>query len=575
MSRAATAAGILCAAGLCAALPLTLGSLPRAIDLEINMLSPRPHQVLESASAPDLPAKVSPRRLSHRIKSLDFPNERAAGLNLRTRRIVYGRRWEKEVTVPSLVGPFIFEGSYACGLAARLHAGLFDTKAAGAGLKAALHRKLREGFPKTVQAEGISIVFPELRETELAIKLGQGGVDVAISLVLADGTRLNAGFPARLWARDGTPVLERAGDVSPGWTGPTRAQAVRAGAQKGAEYGGGWGTLAGLVLGGAAGASIGGGIGADLGSQMGAAEANSFAEQRAKIEITAQVDAALADLSMGLGALREPLLPDPRRPRDSIRLKLGGNPVVSPSSITLPLCVAVAVGEPKMDAAVPGPALVLPQGPLAFEAPANGAGASVELVADASVINQALYFAWQSGLFRELGRSSLVLDALPEKIRSLAFDVTGFDPGLPPTAMAGAMSPLSSGLPIVFGDVALGVWDHRRVSGHGAAILELHQNGDTLDFLATLKRVTVSCSEARSGGITRFSPCLSDLLPAAREVIEGAPLQKQLPGGALVAMLPRGPFKGLGVEWSDLHASLRGGPPRLQIQVNARTKAGP
>jgi hypothetical protein len=343
----------------------------------------------------------------------------------------------------------------------------------------------------------------------------------------------------------------------------------------GAELGGGLGALAGLLLGGPAGSSLGGGIGADLGSQIGAAQANSVAEQRARTEITAQVDAALADLSLGLGALREPLSPDPRRPRDSIRLKLASNPVITPAGITLPLCLAVAVGEPKVDASVPGPARVVPQAPLAFGAPAEDAGSSVELIADANGINQALYFAWQSGLLRELGRSSLLLDGLPESLRSLAFKVTGLDPGLPPTIMAGPLGSSNSGLSIVFGDIGLGAWDHRRVAGHGAALLELHQNGDTLDFLATLGHVTVSCSEPRAGGITRFSPCLSDLLPAAREVIEAAPLQKTLPGGALLAMLPRDPFKGLGVEWSYLRASVRGGPPRLHIQVNAKTNAPP
>lgn len=567
MRKAATAAGILGAAGLFAALPIALGSLPRPIDLEINMLSPRPSQVLESTGAPDLPAKVSPRRFARRIESIHFPSERAAGIGLHTRRIVYGERWEKEVTVPSLIGPFISEGTYACSLAARLGAGLFDTTKAGAGLKAALHKKLGEAFPRTVHAEGVSISFPELRETDLTLKLGHGVIDVAISIVLADGTRLQAGFPARLLARDGTPALERAGEVNPAWTGPTKAQAVRAGAQKGAELGGGLGALAGYILGGPAGSSLGGGIGADLGSQMGAGEANRFAEQRAKIELTSQVDAALADLSLGLKALREPLSPDPERPRDSIRLKLATNPIVSPFEITLPLCVAVAVGEPKIDAAVPGPARVLPPAPLAFDTPAGSA--SAEIIADANGLNQALYFAWQSGLFRKLGRSGLVVNALPEKIRSLAFDVTGFDPGLPPTVTDGSLG--SPGVPIVFGDVGLGAWGRRRVAGHGAAMIELHQNGDTLDFLATLRRVTVSCSEPRPGGIIRFSPCLSDLLPAAREVIEAAPLQQSLPGGAILAMLPREPFKGLGVEWSGLRASLRGGPPKLHIQVNART----
>ena len=575
MRRAATAAGVVGAIGLAAALPIALEALPRPIDLEMNLLSPGPHQILESTSAPEAPAKVSPRRLAHKIKARDFPSERAVGLNLHTHRIAYGRRWEREVTLPSLIGPFIREESYSCGLAVRLNAGLFDTSAAGAGLKAALHRKLSEAFPRTIQAEGIAILFPKLRETELELKLGQGGIDIAISISLVDGTFLTARFPSRLVSRDGSPAVERVGAVNPGWTGPTRAQAVRAGARRGAEYGGGLGALAGFVLGGPVGLSLGTSIGADIGSQIGAAEANSLAEQKAKIEITAQVDAALADLTLGLGALREPLSPDPRRPRDSIRLKLEGNPSVSPAGVALPLCAAVTIAEPKINAAVPGPARVLPQAPLALEAPADGTGASVELIADANGINQALYFAWQSGILRELGRSSLVLDALPESVRGLAFNVTGFDPGLPPTAMAGALSPSDSGLPIVFGDVGLGVWGHRRVAGHGAAFLELHQNGDTLDFLATLRHVTVSCSEPRPGGIMRLTPCLSDLLPMAREVIEAAPLQRRIPGGALLAMLPRDPFKGLGVEWSDLHASLRDGPPRLHIQVNARTKARP
>jgi hypothetical protein len=555
---------------------LILGLLPPPDDLTVDLSSNQSFQVLERPGIPipQAPA-VKPDSLLARVEVHDLPAVQGPGLNLRTWRVEYGHRWEREVTLPILAGPFDQEGADVCGFAVWLGAGLFDTSSAGAGLKDAVHRRLAEMFPRTVEGGGIEIAFPAVERTIFRIELDQGRAHITAAITLLDGTYLSARFDVRLASRGGSPVVERIGRVTPEWTGPTREQAQQAGADKGAAFGTGLGALAGFILGGPLGALLGGGLGAAVGSEYGEEEANALAEEKAQEEIAGKIDAALAQLSFGLESLRKPLSLLPGRPSDQVFLKLAANPSLSSRGISLPLCASVRVAGPKVDKSIPGSAHVAANAASVVEASVRGSDAMIELTIDANGINQALYFLWQSGLLRELGRSSAVLDALPESLRSLAFDVTGFDPALPPTTMAGRLSSRERGMPLLFGDISIGSWGNRRVTGHAAMLVDINPVGDDLELSGVLHHMTVNCVEAEPDGHARLTPCLSDLLPAARETLHETPLRRRFPGGEILGRLPRDPFQSLHVAWSNLKASVHADPPRLSVRVNASLTGKP
>jgi hypothetical protein len=573
MKWAATLTGSVAAIGLFAGLPLVLGSLPPPIDLEAHLPWGQSFQIVDQPGLTSAsPPVIRPAPGQRGVSVSDMPPEGIPGLSLRTWQVSYGHRWDREVTLPILTGPFEREGSESCGLIARLGAGLFDTSGAGAGLEDAIHKKFSELFPRTLGEAGVQIAFPGVRETDLQITLRAGLAEIAARITLLDGTVFSARFPARLVNYDGSPSIERAGPVLSSWTGPTRDQARRAGAAAGESFGAGLGALGGFLLGGPEGASIGGGIGGEIGSELGAAEANRVAAARSQQEITSQIDRALAHLTLGLSALRKPIAPFPSRPMDSIRLRLAANPAVSPHGITLPLCASVHVGGSKVNASVSGPAHVIKTAPPALSDPADEDDAAIELAIDTNGLNQALYFAWQSGFLREIGRSSAILDAMPATVRNLAFDVTGFDPGLPPTITTALLDESGSRVPVILGDIAIGTWGPRRVTGHATALLELTSSGDDVAISSTLKDIHVNCVEAAANDGVRLSPCLSDLLPTVRETMEEKPMTRRMPGADLLGRLPREPFKGMEIDWSGLRVNVRTEPPALYIRVDAKAR---
>ncbi len=195
----------------------------------------------------------------------------------------------------------------------------------------------------------------------------------------------------------------------------------------------------------------------------------------------------------------------------------------------------------------------------------NVPGAFIELTADVNAINQAMYFLWQSGTLRELGHGSAMLDALPEGLRNLAFDVKGFDPALPPTVEAQAHQ---YGIPVVLGDVALGAWENRQVVGHAIASIGVEPSGDAVELRARFEQVSVNCVESSTR--TRLTPCLSDLLPAVRDMLAERPFTHHFSGADVLGRLPALTFQGLRLELSNLGARTPPGPSSLRVKVDAR-----
>jgi hypothetical protein len=553
------------ALGLALSLPLALGALPPPTDLGAELLLPQPYVILDGPQAPR-PSVVLDAPSGERAVVRDWPDVAGSGLNLRTWRVDYGHRWEREVTVPFLVGPFEREDAGVCGWSVHLNAGLFDMTGAGAGLKAALHREISSNFPYSVRDEdtGISVTFPEVRKTEVGITFKAGYAQVHVVIELVDDTQLTADVPVRISSQNGTPVVKRAGPVGAQWQGPTREKLLQDAADFGAMQGGGLVGLGGCAL-GPVGCLVGALIGVDVGSDQGRAQGNVKADERVQSEITNRVDEALEHVALGMNDMGRAWAPLPQRPFDTIQLRLASDPLVSPGGITLSLCASVHVAMPKLDNSVPGWPRVATAHPLERNR-SNVPGAFIELTADADAINQAMYLLWQSGTLRELGHDSAMLNALPEGLRNLAFDVKGFDPGLPPTAGTQASQ---YGIPMVLGDVTLGAWENRRVIGHAIASIGVEPSGEAVELRARFEEVSVNCVESTTSS-TRLTPCLSDLLPAVRDMLAERPFTHRLTGADILGRLPALTFQGLRLELSNLQARTPPGPSSLRVKVDAR-----
>ncbi len=199
MSRAGTAVGFAVALGLGFSLPLALGALPPPTDLGAELFLPQPYVILDGPMAPQ-PSVVLDAPARERAVVRDWPDTAGSGLNLRTWRVDYGHRWEREVTVPFLVGPFEREDAGVCGWSIHLNAGLFDMTGAGVGLKAVIHQAISSSFPYSVRDEesGISVTFPEVSKTEVRITFKAGLAQVFVAVDLVDDTQLTADVPVRI-----------------------------------------------------------------------------------------------------------------------------------------------------------------------------------------------------------------------------------------------------------------------------------------------------------------------------------------------------------------------------------------
>jgi hypothetical protein len=554
-------------------LVLSLGALPEGDDLSVTVNSSRAF-VIEGSGASIPKVFAGPENIKNRIELRDLPANTMGGLHLRTWHVDYAHRWEREVTLPIVSGPLVKEGSNVCGFTLKIGAGLFANKEAIEGI---IRKKLETKFPfKFRHDSGIEVDFPALRTVKLEVKLARGFVTVDLRLRLYDDTLIQAIANLKVVSSNGAPVVKRIGDVWTNWRGPTYDQMLEQAEEKGAVGGGLLGALFGFLIAGPAGAFVGGAAGGVGGSAYGQEKAHEEGQKEAQKTVTEQLDDALADLAFGMAKLKQPFAPLPLRPNDTVALSLAKDPTISPEGIAIPICSKVNIGGSKRDPAITGPVLVEPLN--AFDtqlASFDGLSSDLELIANASGINEVLYLLWQSGTLRELGQSSAILDALPESIRALAFDVTGFDPGLPPT-VAQSLSPSETkNLTVVLGDVTLGTWEQRRVVGHAVTSLGIDQ-GDNIDLFAKFEHLAVNCVESISRSAQmKLTPCLSDLLPPVRDMLKEKPLMHRMPSADLLRRLPNFTFEGLKIDLSKLRVITTSAPATLRFRVDTKIRAIP
>jgi hypothetical protein len=122
---------------------------------------------------------------------------------------------------------------------------------------------------------------------------------------------------------------------------------------------------------------------------------------------------------------------------------------------------------------------------------------------------------------------------------------------------------------MVLGDVTLGAWENRRVIGHAIASIGVEPSGEAVELRARFEEVSVNCVESTTSS-TRLTPCLSDLLPAVRDMLAERPFTHRLTGADILGRLPALTFQGLRLELSNLQARTPPGPSSLRVKVDAR-----
>jgi hypothetical protein len=501
--------GVVVAAALAASLPFAI-TRPESEDLHLD--AGAAHAI---ADAPPSFPLAEPASLRARVSTRTLGA--APGLVLRSHRVTYGARWEREVTSAAYVGPFDREGdAWPCGVVIHAGAALFDTTGDGSALVDAVDAEVRERFPMSVEG----IAFPAVSRTALEVTPIAGGLRVKVDVGLVDGSHFTVPLRLALLTDEGVLRLERVDALPPSWSGPTRAAAAR----KGYIH---WllGPINDVTMG----------------------IADRVAERLYRREIAGIVAKALGLLDRAIAGTQRGLSPFPGRASDRIELRLSHDPVVDETGITMTLCPIVRLAAPKVDASIPGPPrLATPppeEGALVDEQDAHGGRLSARLSGDA--LNELLYVLFQTGALRDAGTSEAALRALPDRVADLAFPVRGFDPRLPPVARIdhGALS-------LIVGDVALGRWDDRDVVGHGAFDLAIAADGRVLRATATPRAIAIDCVTSRGAGV-RIDPCLSDLLPALRGELEGKARTWTFGAEVAATSVPLGPVR---LELSQLRA---------------------
>jgi hypothetical protein len=543
------AAGALLGLAALGVFPLAIDSIGHQDGLHVDLSTPGLHASAPSPSSP-LPAPaVGPPSLLPRLQLRPRPAA-TTGLSLLGYRVDYSHRWEREITLPLLTGPFDAEGAQAsCGLALRLGRGLFAGPDGSAAFSAEAARMATKFFPATYSFSEISVEFPAVERVEARLDPRVGVVHVSLLVHLIDGTEVSAETDVRLGVADGRVRLERAGPVKARWSGKTRDDLERNPLVAGA-----------MMLD----RMFGGG---DLVGKL------------AQAEIGRQADGLLSQVNVGLEALHEPFVPFHDRPDDRAVLRVARAPRVDPQGITLSLCPLLSLAPPLVDPAmrvVPrlraAPPLPSPSSAPSPSRPGDRSSGTIELVANADGLNQLVYLLWQTGGLRALGGSSVLLDSLPEAVRALAFDVTGFDPLLPPLA---GLPTRDDGLSFTAANVALGRWGDRTVLGHADLLVGVASEAGAVRVRASLLEPRVDCAELRADGRYRLTPCLADLLPVAREALAGAPASFSFSDGALLDALSRRSFASMKLEVGDLVVSTDASRGEVHALIRARLLSSP
>ncbi len=488
------------------------------------------------AVGPRAPAlAVGPPELEARLATDSWGTD---ALRLTTWRVSYGQRWHRSITLPELRGPLAPEGSDVCGIAARISPGVFDPKHSGDGLTALVRRELDRVLPMSLPCgftENVHLARP--KSVSLRMTPRRGAIDLEAVATLPDGTLVGAASTIRLVAdAEGRLVVDHVGPVEPLFAGPARARCE--------------GTLK-VQLG-------------NLWWRYIKGQKESIVLATARAEMARRVTPALDALNRSLSRLHEPLTPFPGEPHE-IALRLARPPEVGPDGVGLRLCARLALGGPRIDPAITGPPLVRSEPP---PLPAAATGAVVELALDNDAVNHVIHAMWQTGQLRRWGTSTELLDQLPDDVRGLAFEVTGFDPRLPPILV---------GDRVVVANVAVGRWGEREVMGHATGAMRLAggaSGSSRLTLSASLDALEVSCVGPLPDGTRsawQLTPCLSELLPLVSERMRASPPRFGIDTAALIRAVAGHTLHGLRLELSPPEVGLAKGvlSARMSVKVGA------
>jgi hypothetical protein len=551
--RGATPLGALVAAGVLGGSALVLRGTTGKLDLYVDV----------PGSGAPVAGPDAARVRTTRLREVPGP-----GLDWTRWSVGYSNgAYQRDVVRPELVGPTAPPEAFACGSELHVGAGLFDTKAAGRGLVDLVRAEVAGIFPYSQTfslplGQSVTLRLPAMRNLQLAVRFGPGEIYTLAEATLTDSTILSLGFSSRVTVRDGAPVLERMQDrhVHLVFAGPARDDVVAQAKRVGGNYGAGGGCALGMVF-GPGGCVVAGGAGLLLGRHIGGKTAQDQIAVQAPAEVAAVLDKKLAELSLGLRGFSRAFALDPERPGDALRVRLDGAPTVTAEGLTLPLCTSFTVAPPLVSPGAPGPLA------LAGKAPADRpGGARLSVSLSPAALHQALYYAWQSGLLRRVGQSPAVLAGLSDKVKATALDFAGFDPRLPPTLSP--HTPEGARVPLVVGDVALGTLGPRTVTGHALLDLAIVSDSSSIRLDAFVRDLYVGCTEPRSDGV-RLTPCLSDLVPVARELARGQPVGVSFSRRDVLARLPAVAFRGLSLELTAPEARTLGSPAGLVLGAGA------
>jgi hypothetical protein len=542
-----TLLGVAIAAAVAWLLPAGLDRAASREALHGVVEAPRPYQLVTGGAAPAV--DVGPADVLGKLSQRGEPDRSAVGVALRRWEVNHSERWVKSLTLPVVRGPLTAAGAPHCAFSLRIGPRALDPRGGAPGLLAIFRAELDKRLPMTLPCGFVrGVVLPRPRSVAVSLRPAQGVLRLEAIATLEDTTRLGARAEFALVNRGGRLGVEPRGPIEPVFEGVARyacEQSLKV-------------RLGSLLFGG--------------GLVLGAARA----------EVNRQLTEVLARLNDALGELHVPFAPFADRPNDRITLELGGSPRVDASGVVVGLCARVDLAAPLVDRAITGPPLALRElSPPLFTTPPPR-DARVELLATSAGLELVLHALWQSGALRKLGASSTLLARLPAEVEALAFEVTGFDPELPPLVDRERLEDdKGSGVPLRLANVALGTWEVggeiRRIYGHAELDARFEGVGQRLVVHGRVSAPDVSCAVAldeASGQRGRWLllPCLSDLAPAIADHAVGMDPDLSWDAAPLLTALARRTLLGLKLELGDVtvHPAPRG---MLHASLAAKVEA--
>jgi len=522
------------------ALPLGLAHTGSAKRLHAEIDGSGPYQLVASGVAPP-PVSLGPESILKRLDPAGVADQRGPGLALRGWAVEYGKRWHRGIDIPLLMGPFDRAGQPdGCGFSVRIRPGVFEATKGGGALAQIAKRQLNANLPVTFRCgPATKITLPKATRVQMVLSMRRGHILVSLGATLPDTTRIGARTRLAFRNEDGRLQIQRTTPLEPLFEGPLRDECSGAATIK--------------VV--------------DFVRWLWDGTTESIVTSEARATITNHIGPVIRELNSSLGKLNQPFSLFEQRPQDRISLRLGSEPVVSPEGLVLTLCPAMSLASPKVDSAITGPPRSSVEPPR-FGGLGSPRAPRIDLLANAHGMNQLLYVLWQTGQLSRWGRSSVILDRLPDDIRALAFDVTGFDPRLPPVLSAVGTHPGS--VRIRFANVAVGSWDQRTVLGHVDVDTQVRGQQGRVSVGGELAKPKVQCAQQIQPRRWRLTPCLSELMPLLADRIAGQPMSFHLDLSWILRKLSRHSLGGMGLKLSDLKAQTASPPATLHSSVAIR-----